>query len=143
MLPNIYEEELTEDFEIEEEASRTYRLRFDGQPGNGMIDGVEAMKQAIFLILHTERYEHEIFSWDYGIELMELIGSDAPELLEGDLEEAISEALLADDRIQGVTDFTFTPTEGKRGLLVQFTVETDVGDIVSELEWNNTLEVTA
>ena len=51
MLPNIYMDDLLPDFELKIQPTRTYRLNFDGRPSNGMIDGLEAMKQAVYLIL--------------------------------------------------------------------------------------------
>ena len=56
MLPTEYNDDLVQDFEIETQPTRTYALRFDGYPcSGGKLDGLEAMKQAIFLILQTER----------------------------------------------------------------------------------------
>lgn len=52
MLPTEYNDDLVQDFEIETQPTRTYALRFDGYPcSGGKLDGLEAMKQAIFLIL--------------------------------------------------------------------------------------------
>ena len=67
MLPTEYNDDLVQDFEIESQPTRTYALRFDGYPcSGGKLDGLEAMKQAIFLILQTERLEvtRQIFELD-------------------------------------------------------------------------------
>ena len=61
---------LEEDFEIEEEPSRSYRMDKGKQAVRGKVDSLEAMEQAVFKILNTERYQYLIYSWDYGIELM-------------------------------------------------------------------------
>ena len=75
MLPTEYNDDLVQDFEIETQPTRTYALRFDGYPcSGGKLDGLEAMKQAIFLILQTERFQYAIYSWNYGIELNALLG---------------------------------------------------------------------
>ena len=37
------------------------------------MDETEAVRQAAIKILNTERYENEIYSWNYGIELKDLI----------------------------------------------------------------------
>ena len=58
MLPNIYMDDLLPDFELKIQPTRTYRLNLDGRPSNGMIDGLEAMKQAIYLILSCERFSY-------------------------------------------------------------------------------------
>ena len=41
---------------------------------NGFTDGLDAMKQTIYMILNTERYQYIIYSWNYGIELIDLFG---------------------------------------------------------------------
>ena len=56
--------------------SRTYRIH-DGRI-EGTIDGLNAVRQSIELILITERFQWQIFSSDYGVELDELIGERRP-----------------------------------------------------------------
>lgn len=130
MLPTDYNDDLQQDFELETQPSRTYALRFDGFPSIGHLDGVEAMKQAVFLALQTERFRHAIYSWNYGIELNALIGESLTPYLQSRVCGAITDALMADDRVLAVTGFTFTKSRG--GLLVAFSVETTEGDLESE-----------
>lgn len=87
----------------EEKPSKTYRLK-DGRL-EGTIDGLEAARQAAELMLSTERFKHEIFSDDYGVEFLELIGQRR-DLIEADLERRIEEALAEDDRMTGISDFS-------------------------------------
>ena len=87
----------------EEKPPKTYRLK-DGRL-EGMIDGLEAARQAAELMLSTERFKHEIFSDDYGVEFLELIGQRR-DLIEADLERRIEEALAEDDRMTGISDFS-------------------------------------
>ena len=57
------------------QTSNTFRVRYESDYKlNGMCDDFEAMKQAIFKIINTERYKYLIYDWDYGIELNDLIG---------------------------------------------------------------------
>lgn len=130
MLPQDYNEGLVQDFTVAAYPTPTYRLRFDGKPSSGMLNGLEAMKQAIFLALHTERFQHAIYSWNYGIELRELFGEPKTPFLQARLQQAIEEALLADDRILQVDSFVFEPI--KRGWDLRFTVQTTQGDVESE-----------
>ena len=58
---------LEEDFEMDEGESRTYRMAHKNKRIQGRVDGLEAVQQAAFKILNTERYQHIIYSWDYGI----------------------------------------------------------------------------
>jgi len=134
MLPSDYTDDFTADFSVIEPPTKTYRLNFSGKPSTGMITGVDAMRQAVFLILHTERFDYKIFSWDYGVHLSPLIGENISYYLQAQLQQAIEESLLQDDRIMEVCDFVFERPE--RGVLsVKFTVKTTQGDIVSELKW--------
>jgi hypothetical protein len=99
------------------ETSRTYRL------SNGSIQGFveeqEALQQAIYLMLNTEKYEYPIFSFSYGIELENLIGQDQL-YVQMELMRRIKECLLTDDRIQNVENFTYSIT--KDSILCTFDV---------------------
>ncbi|MCC0648588.1 DUF2634 domain-containing protein, partial [Clostridioides sp. ZZV15-6598] len=72
----------------------------------------EALKQTIFLILNTERYEHLIYSRNYGVELNDLIGEPMTFVIP-ELERRIKEALVQDDRIENVDNFEFENIKGK------------------------------
>ena len=65
---------LNQDFEIKEQPSLTYKMELDGDSVRGLVDNREAMKQAIFRILSTERYQHIIYPRWYGIETLDLYG---------------------------------------------------------------------
>ena len=74
MVPN------TSVFVIDEENTtipdNTYSIALDINKNTmsnhivGMTDGLSAIAQTIYFILNSERYEHIIYSWDYGIELL-------------------------------------------------------------------------
>lgn len=87
------------------------------------------MKQTIYCILNTERFEHLIYSWNYGIELKHLIGENTTFVIP-ELERVIQEALLQDDRISEVNNFEFNVE--KNSIIVKFTVITTVGEIQAE-----------
>ena len=111
--------------------SYTYYIDFDRNRIIGTVDDIEAVKQAIYLILQTERYESLIYNFYYGTEFDSLIGKSR-ELITSELERRIREALLEDDIIIRVTDFTIEFTSDKA--IVEFTVNTIFGDIES-IEW--------
>ena len=115
-------------------SNRTYGIVEDSESSSrisGYIDELESIKQAISLILSIERYEHIIYSWDYGVELVDLFGKPMSYVI-SELPRRIEEALTVDDRIETVTDFEFEQ-HGKK-LYVKFTVVTTVGNIDSEVE---------
>lgn len=128
MLPAV-NDDLQKDFEIEEETSHTYKLDLDNSTIAGYIDDLEAMKQAIYLILNIERYEYLIYSWNYGIELNDLYGQPIPFVLP-ELKRRITEALVQDSRILGVDNFSFETNKGK--VHATFTVNTIYGDVEAE-----------
>lgn len=109
----------------EQQPSLTFGIDFDRGRVVGMVDGLEAVKQAVFLILQTERYRHLIFSSDYGSELEGLIGRD-PLFVQSELKRRIREALMQDDRIEDVTNFNIQ-FDGDNAL-VRFTVISTFGN---------------
>ena len=129
MIPNI--NLLTEEITEVNYPSRTYKILLDNDRISGYTDDLNSIKQAIYLILSTERYQHIIYSWDYGVELLDLIGAPMPYVM-AELPRRIKEALTQDNRISDVIDFEFKP-KGKR-LYTTFTVVSNVGNISTELE---------
>ena len=115
--------------EVTEQTSKTYYLNIEKNTIANFCDGIEAMKQTIYCILNTERFEHLIYSWNYGIELKHLIGENTTFVIP-ELEREIQEALLQDDRISEVNNFEFNVE--KNSIIVKFTVTTTVGEIQAE-----------
>ena len=121
------------DFEIVTEPSLTYAMKINSRENRdsiflGKTDGTEAVKQAVLKILNTERYEYEIYSWNYGTSLHGLIGQP-DDYVFSELENRISEALEADDRIEGIEDFNAERTSRKT-VQCSFTVITTDGSHV-------------
>lgn len=121
---------LEQDFEITEQPTHTYKMNLESNLIRGYTDGQEAMKQAIYKILNTERYQYVMYSWNYGIELLDLYGEPVSYVCP-ELERRIREALTWDDRIQTVDNFEFNISK-KGEILVTFTAHTVFGDVVAE-----------
>ena len=121
------------EIELEEEQQPSLTFGIDFEKGRivGMIDGLEAVKQAVFLILQTERYRYLIYSADYGSELEGLIGRD-PLFVQSEIKRRIREALMQDDRIEDVTNFNIRFNGDSA--LVRFTVVSVFGDFEAEQE---------
>lgn len=136
MLPVGEENLLLEEGEIEEEVMPGLTWKLDEERGviEQRLDGLEALKQALGLILRTERMEFEIYSADYGAELTELFGQPIP-LVYVNLEENVKEALLQDDRVESVENFQFIRS-GKHTVLMTFTVITAEDTLDMDLEVN-------
>lgn len=124
-------DDLRQDFVFTTLPSRTLKMDHDWKTITGTIDQIQAVEQAVFLILTTERYQWLIFSWDYGVELQNLIGKD-PEYCIPEIERRIREALLQDDRITAVENFQFEVN--KKKVLTTFTVISIFGGFTTTLE---------
>ena len=133
MIPNI-DLLLTEIKEITI-PSNTYKIEVktnaENDRINGYTDDLEAIQQSIYLILNTERYKYIIYSWDYGIELIDLFGQPMSYVI-AEIPRRITDALLQDNRITNVTNFEFEINNHK--IHTTFTVETESGNVETELE---------
>lgn len=117
----------------EQMTSRTYNINRNTNRISGYIDDKDAIIQAIYLILQTERYESMIYNWYYGVEFDGLIGKNK-DYVTSELQRVIREALTEDDRITEVSDFDITYTDDSA--LIVFLVQTNIGDITIEWEVN-------
>jgi len=105
--------------------TKTFYMDFDNQIISGTVSGAQAMAQAARLILESERYQHIIYSYQYGVELLSLFGRPIDYVC-SELKRRMTEALCQDDRILGTSNFQFDQT-GKK-ILVSFTIQTIYGD---------------
>lgn len=138
MIPDtdLYEDDDIEEYDFDEysDPSKTYGLNLNNNSIIGYIDDNKAIEQAVFKILSTEQYNHEIYSFDYGVQKNDLYGNiDAYVMSE--LKARITEALMNDDRIEDVIDFEINRSD-KRSYFCKFTVVTSeqYDDITFESE---------
>ncbi|UGW84606.1 DUF2634 domain-containing protein [Bacillus velezensis] len=132
LSPEIEFDDIEDDSEVIE-TSQTYKIDFEnGRITNERITGLEAIKQFVYLSLHTERYAYSVFSHDIGNELQDILAdnelTDAYKKME--IPRLIEEALIYDDRVSSVSDFEIE----KQGdsFHISFTVETDEGTLEIE-----------
>jgi len=114
--------------EQEEQTSRTYRIDIDLAPP-GMIDGIDAVRQAVTHILNTNRGEYPIYSYDYGFDGSSINVNDRS-TFQAELIRRVREALLYDDRITAVDDFRFSYSGDSA--LVKFIVTSRFGQFATE-----------
>lgn len=112
---------INNEVEIIKEPNFTYKLNIEKENIRKNIDNIEAIKQAIYKILMTERYVYTAYNWNYGIELSDLIGKDKS-FVKAELPRRIKEALMVDDRIKDVENFSFEDID-KTTLCVTFSVQ--------------------
>lgn len=71
--------------------------------GLKIVEGNEAIKIWIYKALQTPRYQYEIYTWDYGSELLSLIGKAYTKgLTQSEASRYIKEALLINPYILDV-----------------------------------------
>ena len=128
MLPQVNIQNLNE-LKINSMPTKTYKLNYGKNQIYDTTDDLQALRQAIYIILNTERYNYLIYSWDFGVELKKLIGREKFQAT-AQLEQAIKDALLQDSRILSVENFSFAFE--RKTVTANFTVKTIFGDIESE-----------
>lgn len=89
----------TSSIQIVQQPSKTYKDRVENI--SGYVDNLDAVKQAVYHIIYTERYAYPIYPDWYGMELEKYIGKSF-EYLQATLENDLRSALLQDDRIYDV-----------------------------------------
>lgn len=97
----------------------------------GTVDGLAAVKQAAEIILNVERYRWQIYRHYSGMEWEGLIGQD-PGYVGAELQRRLIDALTADDRITGISNYTYE-VDGHK-LRARFAVDTVYGSYETEQE---------
>lgn len=124
ILPSTSELTADVNLDIQIPPSKTYRI--NGNRATGVIDGIDAVKQAVGKILQTERFRYLIYSWDYGVELQGLFGKDI-EYVVADLKRIFEEALLQNLHVKEIANFECEQLSSSE-LQVQFTVMSEYGE---------------
>lgn len=115
----------------EDEPGRTWKI--DREKGRivGECDNWEAVRQAVEIILWTERFRWQIYRPYSGVQYDGLIGLD-PGYVAAELKRRVRAALMMDSRVTGIEDYTYTFSEGI--LHAEFTVTTVFGGIRQSAE---------
>lgn len=91
--------------------TKTHKLITKNNTIRSYIDDKEALEQAIYKILNTQRNKYLIYSRNYGIEIEDLFGEPTNYVI-SQLEDRIKDALITDDRILDVHSFSFEANKG-------------------------------
>lgn len=98
---------------------------------NGMGSGLAAMRQAVDIILNTERFRWQIYSPNFGVELEELIGEEY-DYVTSVIARRVEDAFSTDSRVLSVGNFVFTD-QGQGVLKCVFDVSTIFGPVQAEV----------
>ena len=115
----------------ENEPSLTWNIDKSAGRIQGTCDGYDAVRQAVEIILNTERYKWQIYEPSSGTDYQGLIGED-PGYVSVELKRRIEDALRMDDRVLGIDNYQASVSEDK--LTVSFIVNTVYGQVREEVE---------
>ena len=118
-----------DDVEIEDLPTNTFLV--DNEQVAGMNDGLEAMRQAVEIILNVDRFGYQIYTSNFGRELEDLVG-ESSDYIESVFPGRIRDAFSIDDRILREENYTFT-TVGDT-MTITFDVVTVFGTFTQEVE---------
>lgn len=122
-----------QDAEEVQETSRTYAIDFTEGKATGFVDGLDAIKQAVYKILQTDRFAFLIYDANYGSEVEGLQGRSEG-YVRSEIDRRIREALLEDDRISAIEDMNIVINGDEA--LVTFRVVSTYGDYRDEVMVN-------
>lgn len=124
------QDENSENFEVL--PTKTYKIDVVNKRIIGTIQDEEALVQFIQKVLSTDKYAFEIYDWYYGNELLKLVGTSYDYVVTR-VPNIFKEALMVDDRILDIRDFTFTKL-GIDSIAVSCYMDTVYGEIKYEQE---------
>jgi archaellum biogenesis ATPase FlaH len=119
------------DLDVTEDIETSYTYKLTEMNIQGYVDGSEALKQAVYKVLNTERFEYPIYSFSYGIDLESLIEKDQI-YVKVELKRRIEECLLQDERIISIDNFKFSVNGDE--ILCTFHINSIFGEFVMTKE---------
>ncbi len=95
----------------------------------------EELAQTIQRALMTDRFYYNIYTWQYGSELKDLIGTKNLKYIEGAIKKDIKDALVFEPRVLNIDSVKVQRTDDHT-YLVNVIISTTLGAIRKELEYN-------
>ena len=122
---------LTGSVEIVRQPSLSWYINKDTNRIEGTVDGLAAVRQAVEIILNTQRFRWQIYQPYSGMDWEGLIGQDAG-YVGAELQRRLIDALTVDDRVTGISNYNYT-AEGDT-LTATFVVNTVFGSFDESAE---------
>ena len=123
--------DLTGGVVYQQQPGLTWKIDQNNRRISGTTDDLEAVRQAVEVILHIERFRWQIYSPYTGVQFDGLIGED-PGYVAAELKRRITEALRMDDRVRSISDFAHTVSGDI--LTAEMTVNTVYGSLRADTE---------
>lgn len=129
--------ELQEEETLGEPVLHEYGVDFQtGKLTGEIVEGKDALRVWIYFALKIARYRYRMFTWDYGNEFEDLIGTAySIDYRLSEIERMTRECLTAHPNIQGISDFEAAFSGST--LKIRFTVDSDFGGFTEETEEQN------
>lgn len=119
------------DVTFQQQSDLTWGIDKTANRIRGTVTGWEAVRQAVEIILNVERFRWQIYRPYSGMQWNGLIGQD-PGYVAAELQRRIQDALRMDDRVQGISDFSYAVSGDT--LTASLTVNTVYGEVESNVE---------
>jgi hypothetical protein len=117
--------------EIASMPSKTWIIDRNTMQVKTMDEGLESVRQAVEIMLNTDRFRWQIYNSNFGAEVATLIGDDA-DYIQSELPRMVEDALSVDSRIISVDNYVFTVNGDS--MTVTFDVHTVFGAFTEGLE---------
>ncbi len=104
----------------------TYRMDTESLTIRGLCGGRDAVKQAVYKLLMTERDTYVIYDKKYGVRLKDLFGRDI-NYARAVIRLRLEDALKNDERIKSITSFSAEAVKGR--LHADISLDTVYGEI--------------
>ena len=116
-----------------QQPSLTWYINKDSNRIQGEVDNLDAVQQAVEIILNVERFRWQIYSPNSGMQWDGLIGQN-PGYVASEVQRRIKDALSTDERVLGISNFEYTLSVAD--FVGSVTVETVYGRIQTTVEVN-------
>ena len=137
VLPTAGSIDISTGVTFEQQPSRTWYIDTDTNRIQGEVTGYEAVKQAVNIILNVERFRWQIYSPNSGMQWDGLIGQD-PGYVASEMQRRMLDALRMDDRVRGISNFSYTLSNDGDTMTASVTVNTVYGEVQTTVEVNLT-----
>ena len=107
VLPDSGNANITSGVTFIQQPSLTWYVNKQTNRIQGETDKLQAVQQAVEIILNVERFRWQIYSPNSGMQWEGLIGQN-PGYVASEVQRRIRDALSVDERILGISDFQYT-----------------------------------
>ena len=116
-------------------AKDTWFIDWQNKRINRLATEYEELAQTIHRALMTDRYYYPIYTWQYGSDLSNLIGTKNLAFLKGSIKKSVKDALKFEDRVINVDEVKITQTQ-PNGYHIAVSISTTLGVMREELIYN-------